>query len=373
MGQLAKLLSQPTAHEVEESATSFDDAGNFVQTRVMETQPETVDDVLEHFGHDSTKCYIEGPVSISHRELADGRITSTYRYKIRERPSAVDLNELIDRAKKSKPHRETDTGDYWFVFQAGDLQIGKRSRDGSTEEIVERYLESVAAAIEEFKLLKRKGIAGIQISMPGDLCEGVVSQNGKNAWLTQETITEQVRILRRLMFQTVEAFAPLVEKVYLDAVSGNHDEAQRQWNTFPGDGWATECAIAVDDALKMNPAAFGHVEVRIPNEWSGHMTVPVGDTNVTIVHGHQFGRQSNAMKWWQEQTFGGHAPKGAHILQNGHFHELAVEQAGDRTRIQSATFDMGSDWFREKHGVGNTRGALIYLLRSGEVSSLSLV
>lgn len=373
MGRLAELLSQPTAQEVETS-TTFDDEGNYVQARALDVQPENCDQIMEVFGHDPAKCFIDGPVSIGHRELTDGRIVSTYRYKLRERPSAVDIDDLVSRAKKAKKHRETTlSGAHWFVFQASDLQIGKVSRDGSTEEIVNRYLDSIERAVEEFKFLKPKGIEGIQISMPGDLCEGNVSQAGKNVWLTQETITEQTRILRRLMLQTVEAFAPLADHVYLDAISGNHDQATRQWNTYPGDGWATECAIAVDDALKMNPDAFGHVEVRVPNQWSGHMTVPVGDTNVTIVHGHQFGRESNAMKWWQEQAFGNHPPSGAQLLQNGHFHEVTVERSGDRTRVQSPTLDCGSDWYREKHGVGNTRGALTYLLRSGEVSRLSLV
>jgi hypothetical protein len=373
VGKLAELLAQPTAQEVEVQ-TSFDDQGNFTQSKVIDAQPATPEAVLLEFGHDPAKFCIDGPVSIAHRELTDGRVVSTYRYKLRERPSAVDIDDLVSQARKAKKHRETaNGGPFWFVFQASDLQIGKVSRDGSTEEIISRYLDSIERAVEEFNFLKCKGIEGIQISMPGDLCEGNVSQGGKNVWLTQETITEQTRILRRLMLQTVEAFAPLTNRIYLDVISGNHDQAQRQWNTFPGDGWATECAIAVDDALKMNPAAFGHVEVRVPNQWSGHMTVPVGDTNVTIVHGHQFGRQANAMKWWQEQAFGNHPPAGAHLMQNGHFHEVAVERAGDRTRVQSPTLDCGSDWYREKRGVGNTRGALAYLLRAGDVSRLSLV
>ncbi len=119
--------------------------------------------------------------------------------------------------------------------------------------------------------------------MPGDCVEGNQSQGGRNLWQTQETITEQTRILRRLMMHTVEAFAPLVDQVMLDTVNGNHDEAQRQQNTYPGDGWATEAATAVADALTLNPTSFGHVTVRVPEKWSGSMTVPVGDTVVTMV------------------------------------------------------------------------------------------
>lgn len=372
MGELARLLSQPTAQEVE-SATEFDGDGNYVQTRVLEAQPETPHDVLEMFGHDPDRFCIEGLIGVRHRELTDGRLLSSYSYKLRERASAVDIDDLVSRVDKAKKHRQIGTeGASWFVYQAGDLQLGKRSRDGATEEIVSFFLESVDRATEEFARLLPMGVEGIQLSFPGDCIEGNVSQGGKNAWLTQETITEQTRIFRRLLMHTVERFAPLSDHIYLDVVNGNHDEAQRQWNTYPGDGWATECAIAVDDALKMNPDAFGHVEVRVPNKWSGHMTVPVGDSVVTIAHGHQW-RRDQGMKWWSEQALNQQNPAASHLLQNGHYHEVALEMASQRTRVQSSTFDCGSDWYRDAHGGDSRRGGLTYLLNSGEVSRLSLV
>lgn len=372
MGRLAELLSQPTAVEVE-SSTEFDGDGNYTQARVMQEHPADPDDVLTIFGHDPDKFCVEGPVNVAHRELADGRTLSTYRYRLRERPSAVDIDDLIIQAEKAKKHRRAGSrGPSWFVYQAGDLQIGKKSRDGATEEIVARFLESVESAVDEFKRLELLGISGVQLCFPGDCIEGVVSQGGKNVWLTQETITEQTRIFRRLLMHTVEKFAPLTDNLYLDVVNGNHCEAQRQWNTYPGDGWATECAIAVDDALKMNPDAYGHVEVRVPNKWSGHMTVPVGDTIVTIAHGHQW-KRGMAMRWWSEQALNQQNPINSHVLQNGHYHEVALEMASQRTRVQSSTFDMGSDWYRDTHGGDSKRGALVYLLSAGDVSRLSLV
>ena len=226
--------------------------------------------------------------------------------------------------------------------------------------------------MQEFKALKRHGIEGIQISMPGDMCEGNQSQAGRNLWLTQETITEQGRILRRLMMATVQAFAPLVDQVLLTVVNGNHDEAQRQQNTYPGDGWATECAIAVSDALTSNPASFGHVKVLVPEQWSGSMTVSVGDTVVTVVHGHQW-RPNQGFKWWSDQTMNNQPAGAAQVLQHGHYHTWQIETTEHKTRIQSSTFDCGSDWYRERRGAGNRRGALVYLLNSGEVSRMSVI
>lgn len=371
MGQLAKLLSEPTAEEVE-SSTTFDSDGNYVQTRILEAQPESPDEVLEVFGHDSEKCYIEGSVGVRHRELVDGRIVSTYSYKLRQRPQALDIDSLIAQAKKAKKHQPVKGGAHWFVYQAGDLQLGKRSRDGATEDVVSFFMDSVQRAKEELRSLRRLGVEGVQLSFPGDCIEGNVSQGGRNAWLTQETITEQTRIFRRLLMHTVEEFAPLTDHLYLDVVNGNHDEAQRQWNTYPGDGWATESAIAVDDALKMNPDAYGHVEVRIPNKWSGFMTVPVGDSVVTVAHGHQW-RPGQGMKWWSEQALNQQNPAHAHVLQHGHFHSYSVDSTRDRIKICSPTFDAGSDWYRETHGGDSKRGGLAYLLKAGEASRLSVV
>lgn len=372
MGQLAKLLNQPTARGVE-SSTVFDGQGNFSQHLELDVQPSTPREILETFGHDPEKFALDGPARVTHRELADGRTVSSYSYKLLPLPVPVDIDDLAARVRKARKHAEKPAGgSHWFVYQAGDLQIGKRARDGATEEIVTFYFESLDRALAEFKSLKRHGIAGVQLSFPGDCIEGSVSQNGKNFWLTEQTVPEQTRIFRRLMMQTVEAFAPLTDQVLLTAVNGNHDQAQRDTNTFPGDGWATECAIALDDALKLNPDAFGHVDVRVPNKWEGHLTLEVGDSVVTVAHGHQWTR-NKGMDWWAKQAFNLQQPQHAGVLQHGHIHTYEVETTRDRIRVSSPTFDCGSDWFRETNGGDSKRGGLVYLLAANEVSRLSLV
>lgn len=365
MGKLAQLINGPQKPGGEPRTTLVEgphDASNLMG-------------ILEACGHDPSQVRFAAPPSIYTRWKADGTQVSTYRYKLEPVPDVSDLDALFERARSVKPARRRSTttvNPHWLVFQAGDTQLGKVSRDGSTEQILERYYESLDRAVSEFRDLKRHGIEGIQISMPGDCLEGVVSQGGRNVWLTQETITEQTRILRRLMLETVEAFAPLTDRVYLDVVNGNHDQAQRQWNTYPGDGWATECAIAVQDAMRLNSKAFGHVEVRVPDKWSGSLTVPVGDTQVTIAHGHQWSR-GKGLDWLGKQDFGRQDARGTQILQHGHEHEWSLNTTRDVTRVCSPTYDCGSDWFRERQGGDSKRGGLVYLLRSGEVSRMSLV
>lgn len=382
VGLADDLADYPAADEPEfVPRTEFDGGSGFIQTGPLRDAPRDYAELLTQFGYDPATVRIVGHPRISRwQQRARIRGTSNYettwlqafRFHIATIDSvaeALDIAEIASRARKTpKP----GSGEHWLVFQASDTQIGKRSRDGSTEEILQRYFESVEAAVDEFKRLKRLGIAGIQISMPGDCIEGNQSQRGRNMVLTQETITEQTRILRRLMMHTVERFAPLVDHIALDVVGGNHDDADRQQNNYPGNNWATEAAIAVDDALKLNPAAFGHVEVRVPNKWSGHMTVPLGDTVVTIIHGHQW-RRGGGMTWWANQAHNLQPAGAAQILQCGHWHEWHIESSATKTLIQSSTMDCGSDWYRDKTGAEARRGALVYLLRSGEVSRMSLL
>ncbi|MBN7314688.1 hypothetical protein [Mycobacteroides abscessus] len=353
--------------------TTFDGSSGHIQTGTMKaTDPVDYTDLLKQFGYDPDAVQIVGSVRTSRwQQREDGEWLVAYRFNIAPRQviSTLDLEALV---KKAKNHKPVGAKGHWLVFQAADLQLGKRSRDGSTEQIVENYLDSLQRSIEQYRGLKRYGIEGIKISMPGDCIEGNVSQSGRNLWLTQETITEQTRILRRLMVATVDAFRPLVDQVYLDVVNGNHDQSQRQQNTYPGDGWATECAIAVHDALQLNPAAYGHVSVRTPDRWSNSMTVPVGSSVVTVTHGDAW-RRGKGMQWWSGQTFTCQPAGAAQVLQHGHWHGLDIEKDGDRTRICCPPLDCGSDWYRNLSGSESSPGALFYLLDRGQFSHLSVV
>lgn len=375
MGVLAALLEQPTAPEPDPvDPDALSGSGTYTQAGVLPRQPSTPNELLELFGHDPERFAIEGNVTVRHRELLNGSTVSTYGYKLRPAPESLDIDDLILAVESAKPEpRALQEGPYWFVYQAGDLQLGKRSRDGSTEQIIRKYMQSTVAAVIELEALADEfGVEGVQLCFPGDCMEGIVSQGGKNLWLTPETMTEQTRIFRRLLLWTVDKFRKAAPRIYLDVVNGNHDQAQRAQNTKPGDGWATECAIAVADALQLNEAAYGHVEVRVPDSWSGHMTVPVGDSLVTVAHGHQW-RRGKGMDWWAEQALNLQAPTTAGVLQHGHGHTFEVETTRDRIRIAGPTFDMGSDWYREVHGGESKTGGLVYLLQNNELSRLSIV
>ncbi|MET8430151.1 hypothetical protein [Nocardia sp. NPDC004860] len=374
------LARQPTAAEAEHRPrTEFDGRDGYVQTGPLAEAPASHVELLRQFGYDPDEVEIVGVPRISRWQTYDERWLAAYRFRIApRRATAAGMDELIARVDSWTAHQPTTAaGPHVFNFQASDLQIAKVD-GGGTEAIVEKFLESVDRAVAEHRSLAHRGLGGVHVLFPGDCIEGNVSQEGRNWWRTEYAVTTQTRILRRLMLHAVEQFAPLTDQVWLSVVNGNHDEAQRFQTTNPGDGWATECAISVADALKMNPAAFGHVTVEVPHPEQGFMTVARGDTIFTIAHGHQWkgggtAKGSHAFTWWADQSFHQQNPAGAHILAHGHYHTWAVETAKTRTRICSPTFDGGSNYYRDLTGAEAKRGGLVYLTRAGEVSSMSLV
>lgn len=375
------LRGQPTADETEyRPRTEFDGrTGGYIQTGALPEPPKSHVELLRQFGYDPDEVEIVGAPRISRWQTYDQRWLASYRFHIApKRLGSTDIADLVARVDQWQAHQPVAAaGGHVFNLQASDLQIAKCD-GGGTETIVEKFLETVDRAVAEYEALRRHGIAGVHIMFPGDCIEGNQSQDGRNWWRTEYGVTAQTRILRRLMLHTVEQFAPLSDQVWMSVVNGNHDQAQRFQTTNPGDGWATECAISVDDALKMNPAAFGHVTVEVPDPEQGFMTVARGDTIFTIAHGHQWkgggsAKQSHAFTWWADQSFHQQNPAGAHVLAHGHYHTWAVETARHRTRICSPTFDGGSNYYRERTGAEAKRGGLIYLTRAGEVTNLSLV
>lgn len=356
-------------------------SGGYLQTGPLEQVPADHAELLRQFGYDPAEVKIVGPPRISKwqvwRRKDDGPTWLTaYRFAIAPIGAVTGVADLEAIVRKARKAPKPGAGPHTFVYQCSDTQIGKLASGGGVQETVALWASSIEAARAEFRSLRRHGIEAIQISLPGDCVEGQVSQSGRNlGFLTTIPVPEQTRILRRMMMLMLEQFAPLVDRVYLDVVPGNHDQNQRQLNSWPGDNWATETAVAVDDALKLNATAYGHVSVRIPHKWTGHMTVPVGEDSPTVVciaHGHQW-RRGRGMDWWAQQAHNLQAPGAAQVLQCGHHHEWHIESSKSKVLIQSSTLDGGSDWYRERTGAEARRGALVYLLRDGEVSRMSVL
>lgn len=284
-----------------------------------------------------------------------------------------DIREMIKSYRRGE--REVPTGDSAFVVVTGDLQIGKSDGDGSSG-TVKRFLDGTTAAVYRLRELRRTGrkVGVVYLIWPGDCIEGFNSQGGRLAWRNDLTLTEQIRVVRRLMIAQVRAFAPLAEKVVLVSVPGNHDEAVRtgdKQSTRFDDSFAVDAAVSVADALDLNPEMFSHCSVVTVAPDELVLTLDICGTIVTVAHGHQF--RKSAMDWWAKQAHGMQTAGRATLLISGHFHHLRVEQSGAKTWLQTPALDGGSTWFRHSAGVEAPPGTMTLMVGGGAWSDLALL
>jgi hypothetical protein len=295
-----------------------------------------------------------------------------YRFMVEPVTRTIDVDDLLKVIRKRTPATPVAAGAEVYNWIAGDLQLGKSDGDGS-EGIVAALIGSIDAAVTDFKRLggrKRFGIA--HLAFLGDCGEGNQSQGGRNMWRTDLTVTEQYRILRRVMLYAIDAFRQIVAAVEVDVVNGNHDEMQRFQATREDDGHATESAIALRDALELNPDAYKHVSVFVPNRDESTITRPVGDTIMTMTHGHKW-RRGKAFDWWAGQSLNFQSPGAAAMLLHGHEHEFHVAAKRERTVICTPSFEDESTWWRHQTGDVGKRGAVVFTSAAGEFADMQIL
>jgi len=296
-----------------------------------------------------------------------------YRFMVEPLGATTRIEEVIEWVNSRKPAKLPEPeGEAVFHWLAGDLQLGKVDGDG-TSGVVERVTASIDAAVEQYKRLRKSRSVGlVHIAWLGDCLEGNVSQNGRNFWRTELTVTEQVRVFRRLMMYSIDAFAAVAPEVQVDVVNGNHDQVQRFQETRADDGHATEAAIAVADALTLNPAAYGHVKIFVPNKDESYITREIGTSIITMAHGHQW-RNGKAFEWWKGQSFNLQAPGSSHFLFHGHEHQFSINSNKERVRICVPTYESESTWWRHKTGDQAKTGGLVLITLNGEFSDMGIV
>jgi len=223
--------------------------------------------------------------------------------------------------------------------------------------------------------LRRAGrrVDSITLAWLGDCIEGNVSQGGAiaQAGRLDLTVSEQLRVYRRLMLHQVKEFAGLAERLVVPVVPGNHDEVERAGKVVRryDDSWAVEGAVAVADALNL-AGGYEHVSFVFPGRDELTITLDVAGTAVGFAHGHQFGR--DPVKWWSGQAHGMQPIGGATLLLAAHLHHLRVEQTGAKTFLQIPALDGGSTWWRHRTGQDSPPGLVSLLIGDGGWGDLSV-
>lgn len=338
--------------------------------------PPPDSDVLEQFDLDPQVWEVVSRRKSLWQQRENGPWLEAHRVSVRRRTSfrmALESGEMdallqpyMTLASGATPSRSTGSGPIMAV-PIGDLQVGKID-GGGTPLLLDRFGELTAQVAET---IAREGkLEKLLLPWLGDCLEGVVSQGGRLATRLDLSVTEQLRVYRRLMMHQIGVLAPLADEVIVVPIAGNHDETTRQFKMPADDSWALEGASAVSDALAQNPA-YEHVHFRFPDQGEITTALNVGTEEepfvIAATHGHVMGSSPNmATKWWAGQAHGRQPAGEADLLMTGHWHHMRVEfTGGGRTWLQVPAMDGGSLWYEQKTGDDPPSGMVTMKLTPG--------
>lgn len=274
------------------------------------------------------------------------------------------VDETPDSWALRYPHDPKGTT---HVFATGDWQLGKIDGDG-TEGSVARIKAGIEESAQILRTTYLNGEAKMcHIVFTADCGEYFVSQGGKNMWRTDLTVTEQHRLVRRLMLEAIRAHAPYCDRLTVVAIPGNHDQAIRTPGmTTYDDSFDVDALVAVTDLMEENPGAFGHVETFVPRRDSKFVTLDVNGTTIVHLHGEDI-RPNKHFEWWQGQAFDRANEIGsADVMLMGHHHHFSVDTEGERTMVMVPSTESESTWWKNKKGTPGAPGSLVFYVKDGE-------
>ena len=257
-----------------------------------------------------------------------------------------------------------------------DFQVGKAGSGGGTPDtvrLVRRALHDIANNLAGPKRWKRIIVADV-----GDSTEGfwnVASQAQTN----DLSLTDQIRTVQRLDAEAVKLLAPLCDSLVYVAVPSNHcavrtGPGKNSRANAPDDDFGIMISKNIEDIVA-DREGFEHVTFSRPEKWEEAVTVQASDgTHVGFTHGHLAGSQSKVPGWFRDLAFGRRSGLyDARILVHGHWHNFAVQQAGDaRWIISCPSADRGSDWWTNISGDSTRPAILTFEARSGNAQNWRL-
>ena len=286
------------------------------------------------------------------------------------------LPEEVTALKRYRGRAQRAQGDHAYIVAFGDLQLGKIDGDG-VEGTIARALTSIDMAADLLAIhRKRFDIGHVHVAWLGDHIEGFVSQGGANVWRTQLTLSEQIRLSRRVMLHALTTFADQAEVLTMAAVPGNHGETIRlagKGITRYDDSHDTESLIAVADAAALYGKAFSHVNFYVPQTDEMTVVLELAGTIVAHVHGHQY-RPGKHFEWWKGQAFGRAVDlQSADVLLAGHLHHEMSDSDGPRSFRQVPALESQSTWWRHATGAPGDPGVYTGVTANGRLYAEEIV
>lgn len=345
---------------VVESATEAD-----AVSPVFDHEPDEVD-LLAGWGMDPDVWQIvDGTLLVNRWQMA-GEWQYQYKAKLVRRVGPrVDVDELlrgITRWKAPKALAANTGGS--LVIALSDWQVGKADGDG-TEGTVQRIAESGQRLAAWAKQVRPASIVVVGL---GDLLEGCDGHYPGQTFTVELDRRQQVRVVRRLLRDTVVGLSRLGVPMVVSAVAGNHGEHRRDGKAFTGPGDNDDVAVMeqVAEVLQANPEAFEHVSFHIPDDRL-EVLLEVQGWRVGFHHGHIAGRgatpQQKQANWWRDHAFQGSLIGDADMLVTGHYHHLSVVDHGPRIHFQAPAMDGGSRWWEDRGGGKSATGTLTFMVQ----------
>lgn len=277
-----------------------------------------------------------------------------------------DVDALVRDAmrRRRKPRTALDVAERALVVVYADAQAGKVGRDGGTPELVARIADRFDRLDDHIRDLKAVGRAPTAAywADAGDCIEGY-ENTAQQAFTNDLTLTEMVRVHRRLTFEGLDRLAGRFDRVVAATCGSNHARVRRGKDAVgpPIDDWGIEVMSQIADAYGRNESAYGHVSFVMPERWRDTVSLNIAGTVVGLAHGHQYPRPDKAGDWWRGQTFGRQPVADAQILITGHYHHFRAQQLGNgRLHLQAPTLDNGSDWYTVRSGEVSTSGLMVF-------------
>lgn len=337
------------------------------------------DELIRQFGLDPAEVEVVEPVRRSswEQQSADGVVLlNSYRAQLRSRRhTSKDVEQILADVMKHKPPKTPPPdGELAFLHVSGDTQAGK---EGSAE-MIQRFLDGLSTGPARLKELRKSGkrIGTVVLPWVGDCVEGCVGSYAQQQFTVELSVTEQVRLMRRLFMRMVQTYAPLAKEIIVPVVPGNHDIALRnsagKSSTTWADSWATEIASTIHDAIEMNPDTYGHVKILVPEGNDPELTLDICGTITGFLHGHTI--RGDVGKYWAGQALGGRQIGEAQLMIAGHLHHLRVHTyAKQRTYIQIPALDSGSEWYAHSTGMDAPSGIVTLTVGGGGWSDLQVI
>jgi predicted phosphodiesterase len=351
-----------------------------ITTDAMQGDPRW-DQILKAWDLDPEQFQIVEPVLFNSWGGEDGLKNRQFKAKvIRRAHSLIDLKPLIDSAMRHKPSKKIFSGEATLTVALADWQIGKADH-GGVEATIKRIIDSRDALIQRAKDLRKIGrpIGHLNVLWTGDSIEGCIGHYPSQTFSIELDRRDQVKVTRRLLVDSLQAWSKHFESITVAAVAGNHGENRLNGKAFTGVQDNDDLAIVeqASEILAANPDAFGHVRFAIARD-AISATIPSAGWIIGLTHGHMARAAGNTeaklRRWWEGQAAGRQPIGDADILVTGHYHHIRVADWGGCMWLQAPAMEGGSEWWRVATGQVSQIGMLSFVSTEQErVTDLAIL